>query len=66
MIAPSSLTVALPVCFLTASGGALIDYTDIISPCRHNVNPLFPLFSGARFFFYSVFYTHILVIMYAI
>lgn len=65
MIAPSSLAVALPVCFPRASGGALIDYADIISPCSHNVNPLFQFFSGARFFFCSVFYTHILAIMYA-
>lgn len=65
MGAPSSLTVALPACFLTASGGALMYYADIISPYSHNVNPLFHFFSGARFFFYSVFYTHILAIMYA-
>ena len=66
MIAPSSLTVALPACFLRASGGALIDYASIISLFRHFVKPLFMLFSGVRFFFYRVFYTHILAIMYAI
>ena len=66
MIAPSSLTVALPACFLRASGGALIDFTSIIPLFRHFVKPLSMLFSWARFFFYRVFNTHILAIMYAI
>ena len=66
MIAPSSLTVALPACFLRATGGALIVYAGIISLFRHLVKPLSCFFSGVRFFFYRVFYTHFLGIMCAI
>lgn len=66
MGAPSSLTVALPACFLRASGGALIDYGDIVTHYSVFVKPLFHFFQGARFFFCSVLYTHILAIMCAI
>nr|DAE36579.1 MAG TPA: hypothetical protein [Caudoviricetes sp.] len=46
--------------------GRSLDYGGIITHYSVFVKPLFSFFSGARFFFYSVFYTHILAIMYAI
>ena len=55
MIAPSSLTVALPACFLRASGGALIDYGDIVTHYSVFVKPIFHFFQGARFFFLQCF-----------
>lgn len=66
MIAPSSLGGCAPGLLATASGGALIDFTSIISLFRHFVKPISMIFSWARFFFYRVFYTHILAIMYAV
>ena len=55
MIAPSSLTVALPACFLRASGGTLIDYASIVSLFRHFVKPLFMLFLGGEVLFLPCF-----------
>ena len=55
MIAPSSLAVALPACFPMASGGALIDFTSIISLFRHFVKPLSMLFLGGEVLFLPCF-----------
>lgn len=66
MGAPSSLTVALPACFPTASGGALL-ITGILYHVGMSLStPYFTFSGGQGSFFYSVFYTHILAIMYAI
>lgn len=56
MIAPSSLTVALPACFPTPPG-ALLLITGILYHVGVSLStPLFPLFRG-RGSFFTVFYT---------